>query len=161
MTAVLLAAASAALFGGMTVGIRVGLRGLADARGAAAATVAVAFAVSAIPFAFHPSVRGAWPFLVAGAFAPGASQVLFTLAVKEVGASRTSVLVGAAPFVAVAIALVFLDEPLRAPLVVGAAAIVIGGLLLAVERDRPEHLRSLGLVYAALAIVFGVAELRR
>ena len=153
MTAVLLAAASAALFGGMTVGIRVGLRGLADARGAAAATVAVAFAVSAIPFAFHPSVRGAWPFLVAGAFAPGASQVLFTLAVKEVGASRTSVLVGAAPFVAVAIALVFLDEPLRAPLVFGAVAIVIGGLLLAVERDRPEHLRPLGLVYAALATV--------
>ena len=153
MTAVLLAAASAALFGGMTVGIRLGLRGLEDVRGAAVATVAVAFVVSAIAFAFHPGLRGAWPFLVAGAFAPGGSQVLFTLAVKEVGASRTSVLVGAAPLVAVAIALVFLDEPLRTPLVVGAVAIVTGGVLLAVERDRPEHLRPLGLLYAALATV--------
>ena len=153
MTAVLLAAASAALFGGMTVGIRVGLRELNDARGAAVATVAVAFAVSAIAFAFAPSLRGAWPFLVAGAFAPGASQVLFTLAVKEVGASRTSVVVGAGPLVAVTIALLFLDEPLRAPLAVGALSIVAGGVLLAAERDRPEHLRALGLVYAALCTV--------
>ncbi len=150
MTAVLLAAASAALFGGMTVGIRLGLRELDDARGAAVATVAVAFAVSAVAFAFAPSLRGAWPFLVAGAFAPGVSQVLFTLAVKEVGASRTSVVVGAAPLVAVAIALAFLDEPLRAPLAVGALSIVAGGVLLAAERDRPEHLRALGLAYAAL-----------
>jgi drug/metabolite transporter (DMT)-like permease len=153
MTAVLLAAASAALFGGMTVGIRLGLRELDDARGAAVATVAVAFAVSAVAFAFAPSLHGAWPFLIAGAFAPGVSQVLFTLAVKEVGASRTSVVVGAAPLVAVAIALVFLDEPLRAPLAVGALSIVAGGVLLAAERDRPEHLRALGLVYAALCTV--------
>jgi drug/metabolite transporter (DMT)-like permease len=153
MTAVLLAAASAALFGGMTVGVRLGLRELDDARGAAVATVAVAFAVSAVALAFAPSVRGAWPFLVAGAFAPGVSQLLFTLAVKEVGASRTSVVVGAAPLVAVAIALVFLDEPLRAPLAIGALSIVAGGVLLAAERDRPEHLRPLGLVYAALCTV--------
>jgi len=153
VTAVLLAAASAALFGGMTVGIRLGLRELDDARGAAVATVTVAFAVSAVAFAFAPSLRGAWPFLVAGAFAPGVSQVLFTLAVKEVGASRTSVVVGAAPLVAVAIALGFLDEPLRAPLAVGALSIVAGGVLLAAERDRPEHLRALGLAYAALCTV--------
>lgn len=153
MSAVLLAAASAALFGGMTVGVRLGLRELDDARGAAVATVAVAFVVSAVAFAFTPSLRGAWPFLVAGAFAPGVSQVLFTLAVKEVGASRTSVVVGAAPLVAVAIALAFLDEPLRAPLAVGALAIVAGGVLLAAERDRPEHLRPLGLLYAALCTV--------
>jgi drug/metabolite transporter (DMT)-like permease len=153
MTAVLLAAASAALFGGMTVGIRLGLRELDDARGAAVATVAVAFAVSVVAFAFAPSLRGGWPFLVAGAFAPGASQLLFTLAVKEVGASRTSVVVGTAPLVAVAIALVFLDEPLSGPLAVGALSIVAGGVLLAAERDRPEHLRPLGLVYAALCTV--------
>jgi drug/metabolite transporter (DMT)-like permease len=153
MTAVLLAAASALLFGGMTVGIRVGLRTLDDARGAAVATVSVAFAVSMIAFLFQPSLRGAWPFVVAGAFAPGISQVLFTLAVKEVGASRTSVVVGAGPLVAVTIALLFLDEPLRAPLAVGALAIVTGGVLLAAERDRPEHLRALGLVYAAVCTV--------
>jgi uncharacterized membrane protein len=153
VTAVLLAAASAALFGGMTVSVRLGLRGLDDARGAAAATVAVAFAVAAIAFAFHPSLRGAWPFVVAGAFAPGASQVLFTLAVKEVGASRTSVVVGAAPLVAVTIALLFLDEPLRLPLLAGALLVVAGGLALAGERDRPEHLRRAGLAFAVGGVV--------
>jgi drug/metabolite transporter (DMT)-like permease len=87
--------------------------------------------------------------LLAGLLAPGGSQSLFTLAVREIGASRTSVAVGAAPLVAVAIALVFLDEPLRVPLVVGALAIVAGGVLLAAERDRPGHLRARGLLFAA------------
>src|SRR5207248_6292740 len=51
--------------------------------------------------------------------------------------------------VAVAIALVFLGEPVRAPLLLGALAVVAGGALLAVERDRPGHLRARGLFYAA------------
>ena len=53
-------------------------------------------------------------------------------------------MVGGAPLVAVAIALILLGEPLRVPLVVGAIAIVAGGALLAVERDRPGHIRRLG-----------------
>ena len=59
-------------------------------------------------------LHGAWPFLLAGLLAPGCSQILFTLAVREIGASRTSVAVGCAPLARVAIALVFLDEPLSA-----------------------------------------------
>ena len=85
-----------------------------------------------------------WPFFLAGLLAPGASQILFTLGVREIGASRTSVTVGAAPLVAVAIALVFLGEPLRVPLVIGALAVVAGGVLLAAERGRPGHLRGAG-----------------
>jgi hypothetical protein len=46
-------------------------------------------------------------------------------AVREAGASRTSIAVGTAPLVAVSIALVFLDEPVRAPLLLGALAIVV------------------------------------
>jgi len=42
-----------------------------------------------------------------------------------------------------------LDEPLRVPLVVGALAVVAGGVLLAAERDRPGHLRARGLLFAA------------
>ena len=153
MIAVLLALASAALFGAMTVAVRLGLRGLPDAGGAALATVIPALCIGLVAAAFHPNLHGAWPFLLAGLLAPGGSQVLFTLAVREVGASRTSVMVGGAPLVAVAIALVFLDEPLRVPLLIGALAIVGGGVLLAAERDRPGHLRRLGLVYAAGAAV--------
>jgi bacterial/archaeal transporter family protein len=153
VTAVLLALASAALFGGMTVALRLALRGREDASGAALATVIPALAVALVAAAFHPDLHGAWPFLLAGLLAPGASQILFTLAVREAGASRTSVMVGAAPLVAVAIALVFLSEPLRLPLVIGALGIVGGGVLLAVERDRPGHLRARGLLYAAGAAV--------
>ena len=154
MTAVALALGSAALFGGMTVAIRLGLRGLPDAGGATLATVMVALAVVLAAAAVRHDATGAWPFLLAGLLAPGASQVLFTLAVGEIGASRTSVAVGAAPLVAVAIALVFLDEPLRAPLLVGAVAVVAGGVLLAAERDRPGHLRARGLLFAAGAATF-------
>lgn len=153
MTAVFLALASAALFGGMTVALRLGLRGLPDAGGAALATILPALVVALVAAAAHPDVHGAWPFLLAGLLAPGGSQILFTLAVREAGASRTSVMVGGAPLVAVAIALVALDEPLRAPLLLGALAIVGGGVLLAAERDRPGHIRRIGLVYAAGAAV--------
>ncbi|HUZ82679.1 MAG TPA: hypothetical protein VMU73_10595, partial [Gaiellaceae bacterium] len=107
MTAVLLALASAALFGGMTVAVRVGLRGGGEAGGAVLATVLPALGVALVAASFRHDVQHVWPFLLAGLLAPGGSQVLFTLAVSEIGASRTSVAVGAAPLVAVAIALVF------------------------------------------------------
>ena len=112
-TAVLLALGSAALFGGMTVALRLALPGLPDASGATLATVVVALAVAVAASLVRHDFHGAWPFLLTGLLAPGGSQALFTLAVREIGASRTSVAVGAAPLVAVAIALVFLDEPLR------------------------------------------------
>jgi drug/metabolite transporter (DMT)-like permease len=153
VTAVALAVASAALFGAMTVALRLALRGVDDAAGATLATVIVACLVALVAAAVHPNLHGPWPFLLAGLLAPGASQILFTLAVQEVGASRTSVVVGGAPLVAVLIALVLLGEPLRRPLVIGALAIVAGGVLLAAERDRPGHLRARGLLFAAAAAV--------
>ncbi len=159
MSAVFLALASAALFGGMTVALRLGLRGLDDASGAALATMLPALVLALVAAAFQPDLHGAWPFLLAGLLAPGGSQILFTLAVREAGASRTSVMVGAAPIVAVAIALIFLNEPLRWPLVLGALGIVAGGVLLAAERDRPGHIKRIGLVYAAgAALLFATRD---
>jgi DME family drug/metabolite transporter len=61
--------------------------------------------------------------------------------------------VGTAPLFAVAAALLLLDEPLVAGLVVGAALIVTGGILLASDRARPEHFTRIGLVYALLCTV--------
>jgi drug/metabolite transporter (DMT)-like permease len=159
VTVVLLALASAALFGVMTVALRVGLRG-GEARAATLATLLAALAVSVVAFAAAGAdAHGAWPFLLAGVLAPGGSQILFTLSIREAGASRTSVVVGTAPLVAVAIALVALDEPVRAPLVTGAFLIVGGGGVLASERDRPDHLRALGLLYALGAtVLFAVRD---
>ena len=91
--------------------------------------------------------------------APGIAQILFTFAVRDAGASRTSVTVGTAPLFAVATALVFLDEPLDAGLVLGAVLIVTGGFLLASDRARPEHFKRIGLVYALIGtIVFATRD---
>jgi drug/metabolite transporter (DMT)-like permease len=157
VVAVLLACASAVLFGGMTVALRLALRRSTDAALATLATVvpalAVAVGVAAVE-AGRPGplgVQDTWPFLLAGLLAPGASQILFTLAVREAGPSRTSVAVGTAPLVSVAIALALLGEPARPPLLGGAALIVAGGIALIGEQGRPEHVRVIGIAYAALA----------
>jgi drug/metabolite transporter (DMT)-like permease len=158
--AVLLAATSAFLFGAMTVAIRVALGKGAGAEAGALFTVLAALAFAA-PFAAVQGgeLGGAWPFLLAGLLGPGLSQILFTLAVREAGPSRTSVVVGTAPLFTVALAVVFLDEPLEAGLVAGAVLIVAGGLLLVGERGRPGHVRAIGLVLALGAtVVFAVRD---
>jgi drug/metabolite transporter (DMT)-like permease len=153
MTAVLLALGAAVTFGAMTVALRFGLQGGNAATGAFAMLVwATAVAVvAALP---RHDLHRSWEFLLAGVLAPGCSQVLFTLSVREAGPSRTSVTVGAAPLVAVGIALIFLDEPVRTPLVLGALAVVCGGITLASERDRPEHVRPIALLAAVGAMTF-------
>jgi drug/metabolite transporter (DMT)-like permease len=160
MDAVLLALTSAFLFGAMTVALRLALQ---RGTGPEAGTLYTALAALAftLPFAAFQGgeLAGVWPFLLAGLLGPGLSQLLFTLAVNEAGPSRTSVVVGTAPLFSVAIALVFLDEPLKAGLIVGAILIVAGGVLLVGERDRPEHVRVSGLVLAlAATIVFSTRD---
>src|ERR671925_538579 len=64
-----------------------------------------------------------------------------------------------AELVAVAIALIFLGEPVRASLLVGAALIVGGGIALAHERVRPEDFRRLGVLFALTAtVLFAVRD---
>src|SRR5687768_18525377 len=116
--AVLLALASAFLFGAMTVALRFALRRAPDAEVGALLTILPALAVT-LPFVAAQSIdlTAVWPFVLAGLLGPGLSQLLFTLAVRDAGPSRTSVAVGTAPLFSVVIALIFLDEPLRAGLV--------------------------------------------
>lgn len=159
MAAVLLALASAALFGAMTVALRLALRRSPDAELGALQTmvpalaVALAFALAHLARNGMPDLADAWPFLVAGMIAPGGSQLLFTLAVRDAGPSRTSVLVGTAPLFSVAIALTLLSEPLEAALLAGAVLIVAGGVLLVGERVRPAHFKLVGLAFALAATV--------
>jgi drug/metabolite transporter (DMT)-like permease len=151
VTAVLLALSSAALFGAMTVAVRLGLLRTPDVRLGAAATALVAFAIAlaAVPFGSgetNPSDLAI--FALAGLLAPGVSQLLFTLAVRDAGAARASVVVGAAPLVTVGLGLLVLDEPFELALLAGAALIVIGGTALVWERLRPESFRAVGMVWA-------------
>jgi drug/metabolite transporter (DMT)-like permease len=91
---------------------------------------------------------------------PGTSQILFTLGVRDAGPSRASVTVGTAPLFSGAFAIVLLGEPVVGGLVLGAAFVVGGGLLLAGERGRPAHVKTIGLVYAlAAAIVFSIRDI--
>lgn len=162
MIAVTLALTSAALFGAMTIALRLAIRRSPDADIGALATVLVAFAVislAAVASGARLDAEGALVFAVAGAMAPGISQLLFTFAIREAGASRTSAITGTSPLFAVAIALLVLGEPFSAPLFVGALLIVTGGTLLVVEPGRPTHFRVFGIGLAALgAVVFAVRD---
>jgi drug/metabolite transporter (DMT)-like permease len=150
MDAVALALGSAFLFGAMTVTLRYALRRGVPAETTAFLMVLIAFGVAlvAIPLTGAGGIASCWPFLLAGIVAPGLSQVLFAYAVRDAGPARASVAVGMAPLVSVVIALTLLGEPAKPLLLVGAVAIVLGGVVLALEGSRPAHVRMLGLVFA-------------
>ena len=106
------------------------------------ATAGTALVVALVAAAAETPSRGlhlsaAWPFLLAGLLSPGAAQIFVTVAIRESGSSRVSMIFGTAPLVSVTIALVFLNEPASAPLIAGAVLVVAGGVLLARERERP------------------------
>ncbi len=151
----MLALVSAALFGSMTVALRFALARAPDAEAGALLTIIVAFAVT-LPFvaAGELDLGGTWPFLLAGMLGPGGSQLLFTLAVRDAGPSRASVTVGTAPLFSVAIALLLLDEPAKAGILAGAVLIVVGGIVLAREPGRPDHVKWIGLAFALAAAMF-------
>jgi drug/metabolite transporter (DMT)-like permease len=158
LTAIGLAGLSAFLFGAMSVGLRLGLNRNPDAEVATIATVVGALAVALVAAAAEAPSRGvhagaAWPFLLAGLMQPGVGQLLVTLAIREAGASRASVVLGSAPLASVTIALLFLGEPVRWPLIVGAVLVVGGGVELARDRGRPAHVRRRGYVLAFVATI--------
>src|SRR5205814_4912306 len=94
MTAVGLACLSALLFGGMSVGLRMGLARVPHIEVGTLAVVATALVVALVCAAAEVPVRGvhagaAWPFLLAGMLSPGGAQLFVTLAVRDAGASRS------------------------------------------------------------------------
>ena len=128
------------------------------------ATAGTALVVALVAATAETPARGlhlgsAWPFLLAGLLSPGAAQILVTTAIRDTGASRVSMIFGTAPLVSVTIALVFLNEPASAPLIAGAVLIVTGGVLLVRERERPAHLKRIGLAFAfAGATLFAIRD---
>jgi drug/metabolite transporter, DME family len=154
VSAVLLALVSAVLFGAMAATLGIAFQRSSDAEAGALVTALVALVVTGTLSLNASGGADVWPFLLTGLIAPGGSQVLYIRGVKEVGASRSAVIVGAAPLVSVTIALLILGEPFEVPLALGAVLIVVGGLALMGERDRPEHLRLIGLVLALGSTLF-------
>jgi drug/metabolite transporter (DMT)-like permease len=94
------------------------------------------------------------PFLAAGVAAPGLARIALFLGVHRVGVARAASAAGVSPLFSVALAILFLGERPSPLLLVGALAIVAGGVLLAQRAldDRSWRRRDLLLpVLAALA----------
>ena len=148
----------------MSVALRMALDRDPDAALGTLATAGTALAVALVAAAAETPARGlhlssAWPFLLAGLLSPGLAQIFVTVAIRESGSSRVSMIFGTAPLVSVTIALLLLNEPVSAPLIAGAVLVVAGGVLLAGERDRPAHLNRIGLVLAfAGATLFAIRD---
>jgi drug/metabolite transporter (DMT)-like permease len=160
---VLLGALAGALFGLLAVTVRLALRRGADPEiGAvvvlgAGTVVAWALALPSADTLARPAEL--WPFFLIGALVPGASQILFILAVRDAGPARASILIGIAPLLSVGLALLLLGEPFRPLLLAATVLVVAGGAVLAGERSRPQAFRRLGAVLAvACAALFAVRD---
>jgi drug/metabolite transporter (DMT)-like permease len=160
--AVLLALVSAALFGAMPVAVRFALvPPLVPAAVGALLMQIGTFSVLCAAAAVQGGVTldGLLPFLVAGAIAPGLSNLFVTVGIREAGSSRASVAFGMAPLFAVSIAVLVFDERPGAVVLFGALLIVLGGVALAVEPERPRHVRRIGIAFALVgAALFALRD---
>ena len=151
MAAVALAALAGLFWGSMPLAVRHGLQRTPDLAAGVVVQCLVGLAVcGGLALALGEVECDVVPFLLIGLLVPGLSTILLTGAVREAGPSRASVLMNAAPLLSITIALVLLDEPFEPAVVLGAVLIVGGAVALAGERERPEHVRTLGLVLAVL-----------
>jgi drug/metabolite transporter, DME family len=160
--AVLFACVAGMFFGALNITTRQGLARVGDVEAGSAVVATGAFVLVAVAalFAGSPIDAGElWPFLLVGAFVPGLSQLLVSHAVQAAGASRAGILFGMAPLFSTLIAIVAFDEPLRWLLVAGTLFVVAGGVVLALEGDRPSDYRAHGAALAvAVAVGFGVRD---
>jgi drug/metabolite transporter (DMT)-like permease len=160
--AVALALVSAALFGAMPVAVRFALvPPLVPAAVGALQMQIATFAVLCVAAAIQGGVTlaGVWPFVLAGAIAPGLSNLFITIGIREAGSSRASVAFGTAPLFAVTLAVLVFGERPDAAVLVGAVLIVSGGIALALESERPEHVRRIGIVFALVgAALFALRD---
>src|SRR5262249_48328776 len=136
------------LFGLFTVLIRAALNRGGQPEVGAVVVMSTAFLVTFVAAAAAGDLRDVqtsdlWPFPAIGCFVPGMSQILFLHSVRLAGPSRAAILIGVAPLVSAAVAILFLGEPVQAGLVAGTVLIVGGGIALAGERVRPEDFRAL------------------
>jgi uncharacterized membrane protein len=100
-----------------------------------------------------------WPFLVAGLVAPGLARLGLYIGVHRVGASRASALASFAPLFAMTLAVLALGEQPGWGLMVGATAIVAGGVLLAYRHRDDRAWRRRDLVFPVLgALGFGIRD---
>ena len=162
MTGVLLACIAGLFLGALNITTRRGLARSQDIEAGSAVMTLVAFAVVA-PFAFASGdafeAGELWPFLLLGAFVPGVSLLMVVHAVQAAGASRAGILFGMAPLFSALFAVVLFGEPFELALAAGTLLVVTGGVVLALEGERPADYRAYGAVLAvSVAAAFGLRD---
>ena len=165
MDAVAIGVLAGILFGLLTALVRWGLMRVPDAITASlviistATTILLAVTVATGAAADLGDLTTGLQYFAIGIVAPGLSQILFVVAVREVGASRSAIMIGTAPLLATIIAVGFRDEQLVAGLLVGTILIVIGGASLAWDRNLPPGFRKRGMLFAfGCALLFAIRD---
>ena len=110
---------------------------IAMIKGLVAGSVNLALALSL--GARLPSIGAIGGALVVGFCGVGISLVLFVLALRHLGAARTGAYFSLAPFLGAAIAIVILDEPVTAQLLVAGGLMAFGLWLHLTERHSHDH----------------------
>jgi len=162
LAGVLLACVAGLFLGALNITTRRGLARSQDIEAGSAIITLVAFAVVA-PFALGSGdafdAGELWPFLLLGAFVPGLSLLMVVHAVRASGASRAGILFGMAPLFSALFAVIAFGEPFQLALAIGTLLVVAGGVVLALEGERPADYRAYGAVLAVtVAAGFGLRD---
>src|SRR5262245_29175814 len=100
-----------------------------------------------------------WPFAIAGLLAPGLGRLLVYVGIHRIGAARSAAIMPIGPFSAILLAVVFLGERPSSSLLLGAACIVIGTILLSRQEQGGLAWRRRDLIFPLLgAIAFGLRD---
>jgi drug/metabolite transporter (DMT)-like permease len=114
-------------------------------------------ATTSVTSGLHLTVRRALAIGALGVFGTGVAYILNYRLLREIGATRASVVTYIIPVVAVAVGVVVLGEPFEWPLVWG-GALILGGLVLLRER-RPIRLPVPSAAVVLLVLVLLAAPL--
>lgn len=158
--AIFFAMLAAVSFGALPLLVRRGIRIAPEKAIAAFVQNGLALVMTTIVAAALSQLHGdVVPFLLLGLLVPGVAQLLLVRAVAYAGPSRVSVVMNTSPLPSFVVAVILLGEPFRAALLAGAVLVVAGTVALALERSRPEHVRTIGLVLAlGIATTFAARD---
>ncbi len=98
-------------------------------------------------------------FVVAGCLAPGLGRIFNVTAIKNIGVSRASPIIGTAPMYSVLAAILFLGEPFRIELLFATLVIVAGIALVSSEGHEKGKIGVKYVLFAvAASICYGFAS---
>ena len=140
--AIIFALLAAVGFGSAAVFARLGLRGMKPATGTAISlvvsfvlTAVLALSIERTSVFTIPAMALLW-FLVLGIVNYPLARLMNYTSVNLVGASRSAPIISTAPLFSAVLAIIFLGEEMNLLVGLGTAAIVIGSILIVLERTR-------------------------